>query len=112
VDIYRKKLEDGSWSCSVHVRNKNGSTDICSRQAADHETNEMVILTTEPQKLTFIHMSGNMSLDELDDMSGSANGLSRRVSPMGPKMHTAPEPPPPAPPTSPRSPTPPTPPSQ
>jgi type IV secretory pathway TrbL component len=56
LEAYRKKLEDGSWSCSIHVRSKNESTDICSRKASDHETNEMVIMTAAPQELTFIHM--------------------------------------------------------
>jgi hypothetical protein len=32
----------------------------------------MVILTAEPKEITFIHMSGQMSLDELDH---AANGL-------------------------------------
>jgi hypothetical protein len=106
LDAYRKKLEDGSWNCSIHVRNKNGSTDICSRSSGDHATNEMVILTAEPQKLTFIHMSGNMSLDELDDMSGSANRLDHRVRPPHSMQPTPPTPPnpkvaPPVPPSPP-----------
>jgi hypothetical protein len=75
VEAYRKKLEDGTWKCSVRVREKNESTDICSRIGPDHETREMVILTAEPKELTFIHMSGNMSLD---DLSKAANGLQHR----------------------------------
>jgi hypothetical protein len=75
VEAYRKKLEDGTWKCSVRVREKNESTDICSRIGPDHETREMVILTAEPKELTFIHMSGNMSLD---DLNKAANGLQHR----------------------------------
>jgi hypothetical protein len=75
LEAYRRKLEDGSWNCAIRVRSTTGSTDICSRTAADHETNEMVILTSQPQKLTFIHLSGKLSLEELNDMSGSANGF-------------------------------------
>lgn len=67
-EAYRKKLMDGSWNCPIRTRSKSSTTDICSRAGADHETNEMVILTSEPQKLTFIHMSGKMSLGELDEM--------------------------------------------
>jgi Domain of unknown function (DUF4252) len=89
VEAYRKKLEDGSWNCSVHTRNKNGSTDICSRTASDHETNEMVILTAEPQKLTFIHMKGKMSLDELNDMNGNGDDV-RPHLPKPPKMKITP----------------------
>ena len=102
VDAFRKKLEDGSWSCFVHTRNENGSSDICSRAGADHETNEMVIFTAKPQKLTFIHMSGKMSLDELSEMSGHANGLAPRhivvapMAPMAPMMLKAPKDPKPA----------------
>ena len=75
IEVYRKKLEDGSWKCSVRVRDKSESTDICSRLGPDHETREMVILTAEPQEVTFIHMRGQMSLDELDH---AANGLQKR----------------------------------
>jgi hypothetical protein len=71
VETYRKKLEDGTWKCSVRVREKNESTDICSRLGPDHETREMVILTAEPKELTFIHMSGQMSLDELGHAAGN-----------------------------------------
>jgi len=74
VDAYRKKLEDGTWSCSIHVRDKSGTTDICSRNSPDHEGSEMVILTAEPKELTFIHMSGNMSLDDLQKMHGGGGG--------------------------------------
>jgi hypothetical protein len=74
VDAYRKKLEDGTWSCSIHVRDKSGTTDICSRNSPDHEGSEMVILTAEPKELTFIHMSGNMSLEDLQKMHGGGGG--------------------------------------
>jgi hypothetical protein len=75
LEKYRKKLEDGSWSCSIHVRTTTGSTDICSRSGSDSETNEMVILAAEPKALTFIHMSGKMSLAELGEMGGRAGGI-------------------------------------
>jgi hypothetical protein len=78
VEAYRKKLTDGTWSCSIHVREKDGSTDICSRTSTDHESSEMVILTAEPKELTFIHMSGNMSLDELGKMGKGKGGLKTR----------------------------------
>lgn len=78
VDTFRKKLENGNWSCPIHVRNESSSSDICTRAGADHETNEMVILSTNPQKLTFIHIAGKMSLNELDAMSG-ASGFTPHV---------------------------------
>jgi hypothetical protein len=81
VEALHKKLEDGSWSCSIHVRNSSGSTDICSRTGGDHETNEMVIIAAKPEKLTLIHMKGKMSLDELNDMSGGLGNVRPRISP-------------------------------
>ena len=90
VETYRKKLENGTWNCAIRVRTQTGSSDICSRANAD-QTNEMVIMTIEPQKLTFIHMSGKLSLDELNDMSGSANEFRPRVNlPRGPMQPTPP----------------------
>ena len=71
VEVFRKRLDDPTWKCSVRVREKNESTDICSRLGPDHETNEMVILTAEPKELTFIHMSGNMSLADLNHAATS-----------------------------------------
>jgi hypothetical protein len=84
VAAYRKKLTDGSWNCFIHTRDKDGATDICSKTAADGETHEMVIMTAEPLELTFVHLSGKMSLDDLGKMGNN----------MG-----APVPPPPPPPT-------------
>jgi hypothetical protein len=69
VDAYRKKLTDGSWNCFIHTRDKEGTTDICSKTAADNETREMVIMTAEPTELTFVHLSGKMSLEDLGKMS-------------------------------------------
>lgn len=71
IDIYRNKLEDGSWKCSVRVREKNESTDICSRLAADHQTRETVIITTQPKQVTFIEMTGNLSLADLGKAGGA-----------------------------------------
>jgi Domain of unknown function (DUF4252) len=84
VEAYRKKLTDGSWACPIRVRSKTSSTDICSRTASDNETNEMVILTAQPRELTFIHMSGKMSLDELNRMSEGPDEI---------HLHTPPDPP-------------------
>jgi hypothetical protein len=76
VEAYQKRLTDGSWVCFVHVRErKNGeSTDICSRQAADHVTNELVIIAAEPQELTFVHIRGRMSIDDLRNLGNNMGG--------------------------------------
>ena len=70
VEAFRKKLDDGTWNCSIRVRDKKESTDICSRLGPDHETREMVIISAEERELTFVHMIGNMSLDDLNKTAG------------------------------------------
>lgn len=97
---YTKKLTDGSWNCSIHERSKSSSTDICSRAGADHETNEMVILTAEPREITFIHMSGKMSLGELNRMSGESHEMN--LPRLAPEPRAPTPPTPPTPPSSPR----------
>jgi Domain of unknown function (DUF4252) len=75
VEAYRKKLTDGSWNCYIHVRKKNESTDICARITGDFS--EKVILTAKPQELTFIHTSGNMSLEELGRAGTTTREMAR-----------------------------------
>jgi hypothetical protein len=90
VDAYRKKLEDGTWNCAVHVKDKSGTTDICSRNSPDHEGSEVVILTAEPKELTFIHMSGDMSLEDLSRMGGGMGGGRHPMPPTPPTPPSAP----------------------
>ncbi len=89
VDVYRQKLRAGNWNCFIHTHeSKTGeSTDICNRALPNGQGNEMVILTVEPQELTFIHMSGTGSLADLSKM-GKMGGF-------GGSIPTPPEPPPP-----------------
>lgn len=86
VEAYTKKLEDGSWTCPIVSREKEKDQEklsyICTKTDPD-QTNEMVVLTAEPQRLTFIHMAGMMSLNDLTRMSDSAHGLSRQMEPHG-----------------------------
>ncbi|HZL26649.1 MAG TPA: DUF4252 domain-containing protein, partial [Acidobacteriaceae bacterium] len=69
VDVFRKKLTDGTWSCFVHTRDRSGSTDVCKK--SDDNATELVVITAEPKELTFVHMRGNMSLGDLMKMHGS-----------------------------------------
>jgi hypothetical protein len=74
IDIFRKRLTDGSWNCFIHTRDKDSSTDICSRSVDHSETNEMVIMTAEPQELTFVHLRGRVSMSDLGKMGASMGG--------------------------------------
>jgi hypothetical protein len=100
VEVYRKKLMDGSWSCSIHTKDKDGTTDICSRSLDNGETSEMVVMTAEPKELTFVHLRGHgISLDDLS----KAGGLGRRSGMVPPVPAVAPAPAAPAAPAAPRA---------
>lgn len=71
LDAYRKKLADGSWNCFVHVVEKDETTDVCQRTLPDNETHEMVVMTAEPKELTFVHLRGKMTMDDLRSMGNS-----------------------------------------
>lgn len=79
VDVFRKRLADGSWNCFVHTRDKDGSTDICTRSGDHGDSNEMVIMTAEPLELTFVHLRGRVSVSDLGKM-GSSMSMSSDTS--------------------------------
>ena len=93
VDAIVGRLRDGSWSCIVHTRSAKESADICMRQSADHETNEMVVVASEPKEVSFIHLKGRMSLADLQKMGSNVGGPGSMGTPV-----------PPAPPLQPRKP--------
>ena len=42
VEVFRKKLTDGSWTCFVHTRDRSGSTDVCKK--SDVTATELVVI--------------------------------------------------------------------
>lgn len=81
VEAFRKRLLDGPWSCIVHTKDKSGTTDICTRQSTDHETNELVIISAEIKELTFVHIKGRMALADLGKMRGMMGGGAAGTAP-------------------------------
>jgi hypothetical protein len=71
VEPYRQKLRTGNWNCFVHVSNSNTgeSADVCTEPSPNHDGSEMVVLTVQPMELTFVHMSGDASLADLQKLS-------------------------------------------
>ncbi len=65
VEEFRKRLEDGGWSHIVKERSATESTDVCVKLDKDGQFSELVVITAEPKELTFVHLKGHMSLDEL-----------------------------------------------
>lgn len=65
VQKYTKKLDGGGWTHVVRVRSSSESTDICFRGGDDGEPGELVIIAAEPTEVSFVHLKGRLSLDDL-----------------------------------------------
>ena len=95
LEIFRKKLKDGSWNCFVHVKEKDGSTDVCMRKGSE-DLNEMVVMTAEPKELTFVHIKGRgISMNDLSKYGynggyGGDYGGGRHRAPQAPAAPATP----------------------
>ncbi len=65
VEEFQKRLDAGGWSHVVKVREAKESTDVCVKVDADGQFSELVVIAAEPQELTFVHLKGHMSLDQM-----------------------------------------------
>jgi hypothetical protein len=70
VEEFRKRLEDGGWSHLVKQRSETESTDVCVKTDKDGGFSELVVISAEPTELTFVHLKGHMSMQELTKMGG------------------------------------------
>jgi hypothetical protein len=68
VEEFRKRLEDGGWSHIVKERSANESTDVCVKVDGNGQFSELVVISAEPTELTFVHLKGHMTMDELTRM--------------------------------------------
>ena len=65
VEEFQKRLDTGGWSHVVKVREAKESTDVCVKLDGDGQFSELVVIAAEPQELTFVHLKGHMSMDQL-----------------------------------------------
>lgn len=84
VDVFRKRLTDGNWNCFVHTREKEESTDVCAKSPDHGETNELVVMSAEAKELTFVHLRGRMSLNEMMKEKGGMRGMMAGAPPPQP----------------------------
>jgi Domain of unknown function (DUF4252) len=68
VEEFRKRLEDGGWSHIVKERSENESTDVCVKTDQNGQFSELVVISAEPRELTFVHLKGHMSMEDLTKM--------------------------------------------
>jgi hypothetical protein len=65
VEEFQKRLESGGWSHIVKARSATESTDVCVKTDDNGAFSELVVISAEPTELTFVHLKGHMTMDEL-----------------------------------------------
>lgn len=70
IEKFRKRLDNSGWSHMVKERSATESTDVCIKTDNGGEFSELVVIEAEPTELTFVHLKGHMSLDELIKAGG------------------------------------------
>lgn len=74
VEEFQKRLESGGWSHIVKTRGATDNTDVCVKTDENGAFSELVVISAEPTELTFVHLKGHMSMDELTRV-GSKYGV-------------------------------------
>ncbi len=65
VEEFQRRLESGGWSHIVKTRSATDSTDVCVKTDDNGAFSELVVIAAEPMELTFVHLKGHMTMDEL-----------------------------------------------
>lgn len=70
VEEFRNRLESSGWSHLVKERSATSSTDVCIKTDNDGKFSELVVIDAEPKELTFVHLKGHMSMEDLMKAGG------------------------------------------
>lgn len=65
VEEFRKRLDNDGWSHIVKEKTPTGTTDVCIKTDDHGEFSELVVIDAEQKELTFVHLKGHMSLQDL-----------------------------------------------
>ncbi len=80
VEPYFKRLDAAGWKHIVRTREGKEMTDVCVKQDAEGMTKEMVIISAEPKELSFIHLKGNVNLNDMQNLGGVLGGAAGQGS--------------------------------
>ncbi|HWZ52016.1 MAG TPA: DUF4252 domain-containing protein [Granulicella sp.] len=70
LDEFQHRLDADGWSHIVKERSETESTDVCVKTDSEGQFSELVVISAEPLELTFVHLKGHMSMQELTRMGG------------------------------------------
>ncbi len=71
---FRGRLDESKWSHVVKNRSATESTDVWIRTDNDGQFSELMVIAAEPTELTFVHLKGRMTVDELT-RAGASYGV-------------------------------------
>lgn len=76
VESFRARLDATKWSHMVKERSATETTDIWVKTDADGQFSELLVIAAEPTELTFVHLKGHMSMEELS-RAGASYGVTQ-----------------------------------
>ena len=74
VEVYFKRLDALGWKHIVRTHEDKEWTDICVKQDREGQPRELVVISAEAKELTFVHITGQVSLADLQQLGGLAAG--------------------------------------
>lgn len=71
VDQFRGRLDEAQWSHAVKERSATEATDVWIKADSEGRMSELLVIAAEPTELTFVHLKGRMSMEELTKAGAS-----------------------------------------
>lgn len=65
LEAFRSRLTGGNWSRMVKERSEKETTDVWVRTDGNGQFSELVVISAEPKELSFVHLKGHMSPEDL-----------------------------------------------
>ena len=80
LDAFRLRLDGPEWSHVVKERSKDEQNDVWIRTDDANQFSELVVISAEASELSFVHLKGHMSVDDLEK-AGAKYGVSQAIQP-------------------------------
>lgn len=71
IEPFRQRLQGANWSHVVKEHSEKENTDVWMQSNNDGQLTELVVIDAGPKELTFVHLKGHMSMEELSKAGGS-----------------------------------------
>jgi hypothetical protein len=86
VEDFQKRLDASGCKHMVKERSAEESSDICVRVDNEGHWREMVVISAEPKELSFVHLKGQISMQDLSKLGELGSGGMPPAAPVDPKL--------------------------